>query len=138
MSGTPQVLAGKNLFYQAGCQGATPQFTTAADAAEPELANQVIRPYSDLLLHDMGDGLADERTEFAASGRDWRTPPLWGIGLTQAVSGHTNSCTTAVPATCSKPCSGTAAKPGGAATGFDLQCRAARRAAGVPEFTLKR
>ncbi|MGF6204237.1 di-heme oxidoredictase family protein [Pseudomonas frederiksbergensis] len=86
----PQVLAGKNLFFQAGCQSChTPKYTTAADAAEPELANQVIRPYSDLLLHDMGDGLADNRTEFKASGRDWRTPPLWGIGLTQAVSGHT-------------------------------------------------
>lgn len=85
-----QVLAGKNLFFQAGCQSChTPQYTTAANAAEPELANQVIRPYSDLLLHDMGDGLADNRTEFQASGRDWRTPPLWGIGLTQAVSGHT-------------------------------------------------
>ena len=88
--GTPQVLAGKNLFFQAGCQSChTPKYTTATNAAEPELANQVIRPYSDLLLHDMGDGLADNRTEFQASGRDWRTPPLWGIGLTQAVSGHT-------------------------------------------------
>jgi len=88
--GAPQVLAGKNLFYQAGCQAChTPQFTTAATAAEPELANQVIRPYSDLLLHDMGEGLADHRSEFQASGRDWRTPPLWGIGLTQTVSGHT-------------------------------------------------
>jgi CxxC motif-containing protein (DUF1111 family) len=87
---TPQVLAGKSLFYQAGCQSChTPKYTTAANAAEPELANQVIRPYSDLLLHDMGDGLADNRTEFQAGGRDWRTPPLWGIGLTQAVSGHT-------------------------------------------------
>ena len=86
----PQVLAGKNLFFQAGCQSChTPKYTTAANAAEPELANQVIRPYSDLLLHDMGDGRADNRTEFQASGRDWRTPPLWGIGLTQAVSGHT-------------------------------------------------
>ena len=86
----PQVLAGKNLFFQAGCQSChTPKYTTAADAAEPELANQVIRPYSDLLLHDMGEGLADNRTEFQASGRDWRTPPLWGVGLTQAVSGHT-------------------------------------------------
>ncbi|WP_247268012.1 MULTISPECIES: di-heme oxidoreductase family protein [Pseudomonas] len=85
-----QVLAGKNLFFQAGCQSChTPKYTTAANAAEPELANQVIRPYSDLLLHDMGDGLADNRTEFQASGRDWRTLPLWGIGLTQAVSGHT-------------------------------------------------
>jgi len=85
-----QVLAGKSLFFQAGCQSChTPTFTTAQNAAEPELANQVIRPYSDLLLHDMGEGLADHRTEFQASGRDWRTPPLWGIGLTQAVSGHT-------------------------------------------------
>ncbi|AXI63163.1 MULTISPECIES: di-heme oxidoredictase family protein [Pseudomonas] len=85
-----QVLAGKNLFFQAGCQSChTPKYTTAANAAEPELANQVIRPYSDLLLHDMGEGLADNRSEFQASGRDWRTPPLWGIGLTQAVSGHT-------------------------------------------------
>jgi CxxC motif-containing protein (DUF1111 family) len=85
-----EVIAGKNLFYQAGCDSChTPKYTTAANAAEPELANQVIRPYSDLLLHDMGDGLADNRTEFQASGRDWRTPPLWGIGLTQAVSGHT-------------------------------------------------
>ena len=85
-----EVLAGKNLFFQAGCDSChTPKYTTAANAAEPELASQVIRPYSDLLLHDMGDGLADNRTEFQASGRDWRTPPLWGIGLTQAVSGHT-------------------------------------------------
>ena len=84
------VIAGKNLFFQAGCDSChTPKYTTVANAAEPELANQVIRPYSDLLLHDMGDGLADNRTEFQASGRDWRTPPLWGIGLTQAVSGHT-------------------------------------------------
>ncbi|PMQ12891.1 hypothetical protein PseAD21_06300 [Pseudomonas sp. AD21] len=84
------VIAGKNLFFQAGCDSChTPKYTTVANAAEPELANQVIRPYSDLLLHDMGDGLADNRTEFQASGRDWRPPPLWGIGLTQAVSGHT-------------------------------------------------
>ncbi|GFM89969.1 lipoprotein [Pseudomonas cichorii] len=86
----PQVLAGKNLFFKAGCQQChTPQFTTRADAAEPELANQVIRPYSDLLLHDMGEGLADNRTEFQATGREWRTPPLWGLGLTATVSGHT-------------------------------------------------
>lgn len=86
----PQVLAGKTLFFQAGCQGChTPQFTTAADTPEPELANQVIRPYSDLLLHDMGPDLADERSEFKASGQDWRTAPLWGIGLSETVSGHT-------------------------------------------------
>ncbi|MBC3364612.1 di-heme oxidoredictase family protein [Pseudomonas sp. SWRI154] len=87
---SPQALAGKNLFFQAGCQSChTPKYTTAANAAEPELANQVIRPYTDLLLHDMGEGLADNRSEFKASGRDWRTPPLWGIGLTETVSGHT-------------------------------------------------
>ncbi|ALI08726.1 di-heme oxidoredictase family protein [Pseudomonas sp. FW300-N2C3] len=87
---SPQVLAGKNLFFQAGCQSChTPKYTTAANAAEPELANQVIRPYTDLLLHDMGEGLADNRSELKASGRDWRTPPLWGIGLTETVNGHT-------------------------------------------------
>ena len=85
----PQVLAGKALFQQAGCTSChTPRFTTAANAAEPELANQLIRPYSDLLLHDMGEGLADNRAEFQASGREWRTPPLWGIGLTETVNGH--------------------------------------------------
>ena len=86
----PQVLAGKGLFHQAGCQAChTPSFTTAADAAEPELAGQLIRPYSDLLLHDMGDGLADNRPEGVADGQEWRTAPLWGIGLTQLVNGHT-------------------------------------------------
>jgi len=86
----PQVLAGKGLFFDSGCTSChTPKFTTGPNAAEPELANQVIRPYSDLLLHDMGEGLADNRPEFLASGRDWRTPPLWGIGLTETVNGHT-------------------------------------------------
>ncbi|MEE4227525.1 di-heme oxidoredictase family protein [Pseudomonas viridiflava] len=86
----PQVLTGKNLFFQAGCQQChAPSFKTRADAAEPELANQEIRPYTDLLLHDMGDGLADNRIEFQATGREWRTPPLWGLGLTAAVNGHT-------------------------------------------------
>ena len=49
----------------------------------------MIWPYSDFLLHDMGEGLADNRPVGAASGSEWRTPPLWGIGLTEAVSGHT-------------------------------------------------
>lgn len=87
---SPEVLKGKQLFNQANCQGChTPRFVTAKEAAEPELAEQVIFPYTDLLLHDMGEGLADQRPEFQASGQDWRTPPLWGIGLTEAVSGHT-------------------------------------------------
>ena len=54
------------------------------------LAGQKIWPYTDLLLHDMGDGLADNRPEGKANGREWRTAPLWGIGLTQTVNGHTN------------------------------------------------
>ena len=49
----------------------------------------MIWPYTDLLLHDMGPGLADNRPEARATGREWRTPPLWGIGLTEQVSGHT-------------------------------------------------
>jgi CxxC motif-containing protein (DUF1111 family) len=86
---SPKVLAGQQLFYQAGCQTChVPGYTTAADYPEANLAGQVIRPYTDLLLHDMGPGLADQRSEFLASGQDWRTPPLWGIGLTQTVSGH--------------------------------------------------
>jgi len=85
-----EVRRGKQLFVDAGCGKChTPSFVTAADAAEPELARQTIRPYSDLLLHDMGDGLADGRPEFQASGRQWRTAPLWGIGLTETVNGHT-------------------------------------------------
>jgi CxxC motif-containing protein (DUF1111 family) len=84
-----QVLAGKTLFHRAACQSChIPTFTTG-EAAEPELTNQLIRPYTDLLLHDMGEGLSDHRPEFEASGSEWRTPPLWGIGLTEAVSEHT-------------------------------------------------
>lgn len=85
----PAVLAGKNLFYQAGCQAChVPQYTTRPDAEDPALAGLPIRPYTDLLLHDMGPGLADGRMEFRASGSQWRTPPLWGIGLSETVSGH--------------------------------------------------
>ena len=54
----------------------------------PELAEQSIHPYTDLLLHDMGEGLADGRPDFEASGQEWRTPPLWGIGLVQRVNLH--------------------------------------------------
>ena len=50
---------------------------------------QTIWPYTDMLLHDMGSGLADNRPEYLANGQEWRTPPLWGIGLTEKVSGHT-------------------------------------------------
>ncbi len=58
--------------------------------AYPELSAQTIYPYTDLLVHDMGEGLADGRPDFEANGREWRTPPLWGIGRVKTVNGHTN------------------------------------------------
>ena len=86
----PQVLEGKRLFYEANCTGChRPKFVTRRDSIGAEQSFQLIWPYTDLLLHDMGEGLADGRPEGAASGREWRTPPLWGIGLTETVSGHT-------------------------------------------------
>ncbi len=83
----PQVLAGKQLFHEARCTAChVPKFVTRRDAALPELRFQLIWPYTDLLLHDMGDGLADNRPEGNANGREWRTPPLWGIGLAHTVN----------------------------------------------------
>jgi CxxC motif-containing protein (DUF1111 family) len=58
--------------------------------ALPAVGNKTIRPYTDLLLHDMGPDLADGRPDYKASGSDWRTPPLWGIGLSKQVSASTN------------------------------------------------
>jgi CxxC motif-containing protein (DUF1111 family) len=86
----PDVLRGKQVFYQSGCTSChTPKFVTSDKAADPAQQFQLIWPYSDFLLHDMGEGLSDGQQVGLASGRDWRTPPLWGIGLTQTVSGHT-------------------------------------------------
>ena len=106
----PKVLAGKALFYRSGCTGChTPKHATRADWPIEPLAGQLIWPYTDLLVHDMGEGLADGRPEGhvgghveggagsdteggaggGASGREWRTAPLWGIGLTEVVNGHT-------------------------------------------------
>jgi len=86
--GDTEVLAGEQLFADAGCiQCHTPQLTTSEFHPMTELRNQTIRPYTDLLLHDMGPGLADNIGEGEASGAEWRTPPLWGIGLTAGVSG---------------------------------------------------
>jgi CxxC motif-containing protein (DUF1111 family) len=85
-----EVLLGKSLFKSSGCSGChTPSFTTGTVTGQPHLSNQRIWPYTDLLLHDMGEGLADGRPEGEADGREWRTAPLWGIGLTAVVSGHT-------------------------------------------------
>ncbi|MBE7176229.1 MAG: c-type cytochrome [Mucilaginibacter polytrichastri] len=86
-----QVLDGKALFIAAGCEKCHRQDQrTAVDVALRQRSNQLIHPYTDLLLHDMGEGLADNRPDFEASGREWRTAPLWGIGLTRKVNGHTN------------------------------------------------
>jgi CxxC motif-containing protein (DUF1111 family) len=84
------VLAGKKIFYDLGCASChTPKFVTRRDAPDKALAFQLIWPHSDFLLHDMGEGLADGQQVGGATGSEWRTPPLWGIGLTERVSGHT-------------------------------------------------
>ena len=92
-----QVLTGKALFQQAGCQNChTASYTTLIDQDQPELSAQTIFPYTDMLLHDMGEGLADFTREnkpassdmlyeFLATATEWRTPPLWGLGLTKTV-----------------------------------------------------
>ncbi|WP_050522492.1 di-heme oxidoreductase family protein [Pseudorhodobacter wandonensis] len=85
----PLVLRGKEVFYTLGCTGChTPKHVTHRLENQPEQSFQLIWPYTDLLLHDMGAGLADNRPEGRASGSEWKTPPLWGVGLTEQVSGH--------------------------------------------------
>ncbi len=80
------VLRGQALFDSAGCDGChTPRYRTAVDPEYPHLSGQDIWPYTDLLLHDMGPRLDDGRGDFAASGREWRTPPLWGVGLARSM-----------------------------------------------------
>ena len=82
-----QVLRGKQVFYETGCTAChTPSFVTHRLKDRPAQSFQLIWPYSDMLLHDMGPALADNRPEARATGQEWRTPPLWGIGLTQPVS----------------------------------------------------
>ena len=85
-----KVLKGKQLFYSIGCASChKPKFVTGEAPGQPHLSHQLIWPYTDLLLHDMGEGLADNRPDGEASGSEWRTAPLWGIGLTETVNGHT-------------------------------------------------
>ena len=85
----PIVRKGELLFLDSGCGGChLPNWETSSEALMPELAGQNIHAYTDLLLHDMGEGLADGRPDFEASGREWRTPPLWGIGLIHRVNFH--------------------------------------------------
>ena len=83
------VLTGKALFRQVGCDGChTPSHTTG-EAPIPEFEGLLIWPYTDLLLHDMGEGLADHRPVGSANGREWKTPPLWSVGLIESVNKHT-------------------------------------------------
>jgi CxxC motif-containing protein (DUF1111 family) len=85
----PQVRLGEKLFEQAGCAAChLPTLTTGAKFPPlPQLANQTFHPYTDLLLHDMGEALADGRPDYRAGPRDWRTPALWGLGLSVVVNG---------------------------------------------------
>ena len=88
---SPIVLQGKEVFYQSGCVAChIPKFVTHRLQEQGAQSFQLIWPYTDLLLHDMGEGLADHRPESRATGWEWRTAPLWGIGLTDTVSGHSN------------------------------------------------
>lgn len=83
----PTVRQGEQLFRKLECASChRPRLTTPSGGVAGQLAEQTIWPYSDMLLHDMGEGLADDRREFEASGQEWRTPPLWGIGLAQTVN----------------------------------------------------
>ena len=84
----PAALRGEQLFGSAGCAAChVPQLVTGGGHPFAELRNQTIRPFTDLLLHDMGPGLADPMRDGNANGSEWRTPPLWNIGLTAGVSG---------------------------------------------------
>jgi CxxC motif-containing protein (DUF1111 family) len=89
----PQVVRGQQLFAQAQCATChRPSYVTAEGPfpalTSDKLRQQRIWPYTDLLLHDMGEALADHRPDFAANGRQWKTPPLWGVGLIRDVNGH--------------------------------------------------
>lgn len=88
-TGSGEFAASRALFYQTGCADChTPSHNTAHSAAHPHLSQQVIWPYTDLLLHDMGPDLADGRPDYLATGSEWRTPPLWGTGLNKSVNGN--------------------------------------------------
>lgn len=86
---SPQFENGERLFAETGCAACHIPELRTAELFEPlpQLANQIIRPYTDLLLHDMGEGLADGRPDFQAESGEWRTPPLWGLGLATELDG---------------------------------------------------
>ncbi|GAB5493239.1 MAG: di-heme oxidoredictase family protein [Phototrophicaceae bacterium] len=86
----PEVIEGEAIFEEIGCASChIMEIQTGEHPTIPTLSNQTIRPFTDLLLHDMGEGLADNAPDFEATGQEWRTPPLWGIGLFDTVNDHT-------------------------------------------------
>ncbi|MEM9147266.1 MAG: di-heme oxidoredictase family protein [Pseudomonadota bacterium] len=86
----PAVMRGEELFASIGCASChVTEMVTGGDHKWRRLRHKTIRPYTDFLLHDMGPGLADNRPSFTADGQEWRTAPLWGIGLLETVNGHT-------------------------------------------------
>jgi CxxC motif-containing protein (DUF1111 family) len=90
-----QVKRGEQLFAEAQCNSChVPELKTSPEGKLPHdikaAGNVTIHPYTDMLLHDMGPELADGRPDFEASGSEWRTPPLWGIGLLVMVNGHSD------------------------------------------------
>jgi CxxC motif-containing protein (DUF1111 family) len=83
-----QVRRGEQVFVDAHCAVChVLELNTGEFPPMPQLAGQAIQPFTDLLLHDMGEGLADGRPDFLAGRSEWRTPPLWGIGLSEKVNG---------------------------------------------------
>ncbi len=84
-----EVKAGEKAFRTFGCAAChMPSLVSGENRDFPELSQQTFHPFTDLLLHDMGEGLADNRPDFEATGREWRTPPLWGLGLVPVINGH--------------------------------------------------
>jgi CxxC motif-containing protein (DUF1111 family) len=86
--GDDSVAAGADVFADLGCTACHSPTLTTGDSDIAALSDQTIHPYTDLLLHDMGSGLADGRPDFEATGSEWRTPPLWGLGIVDDVNGQ--------------------------------------------------
>jgi CxxC motif-containing protein (DUF1111 family) len=89
-SNDPLVVLGSKHFREMDCAACHMPTLQTGPSQLPEVSNQTFHPYTDLLLHDMGQGLSDNRPDFAAAGSEWRTPPLWGLGLVPIVNGHDN------------------------------------------------
>ena len=86
---SPAVEQGKKVFYDIGCQQCHRSDYPSLNTLDPRRVGAT-EPYTDLLLHDMGPALADQRKDHLATGQEWRTPALWGIGLTERVLGYQN------------------------------------------------